>query len=50
MALCLQALMLKTNELGVINILLVTQAKLSFEKKKKNKCLGNSTLFYLELE
>ena len=50
MALCLQVLMPKTNYLWVIDILLVTQAKLSFEKKKKwNKCLGNLTLFYIEL-
>ena len=35
MDLCLQALVPKTNWLGVIGILLVTQAKLSFEKKKK---------------
>ena len=35
MTLCLQALVSKTNWLGVINILLITQAKLSFKKKKK---------------
>ena len=51
MALCLQALVPKTNWLGVIDILLVTQTKLSLEKIKikRNKRLGNSTLFYLEL-
>ena len=32
MALCLQALVPETNWLGVIGILLVTQAKLSYEK------------------
>ena len=37
MTLCLQALVAKTNWLGVINILLITQAKLSFKKKKKKK-------------
>ena len=38
MVLCLQALVPKTNWLEVIDILLVTHAKLSFEKKeKKNK-------------
>ena len=38
MALCLQALVPETNWLGIIRILLVTQAKLSFEKQKiRNK-------------
>ena len=37
MTLCLQTLMLETNWLGFIDILLITQAKLSFEKIKNKK-------------
>ena len=40
MALCFQALMPKTNWLGVIDILLITQAKLSFLKNKTKKLKG----------
>ena len=40
MTLCLEALVPKTNWLGVIDILLITQAKLSFLKNKTKKLKG----------